>query len=50
MSHSFARLNAHRPPVHGRHDEQEGAVARRRYRRAIMALTRSGLPFLVGGA
>ena len=50
MSDSLARLNSGRPPVRGAHVEQEGAAARRRYRRALMALTRSGLPFLVGGA
>ena len=50
MSDSLARLYSGRPPVRGAHVEQEGAAARRRYRRALMALTRSALPFLVGGA
>lgn len=49
MSDSLARLYSGRPPVRAQ-VEQEGAAARRRYRRALMALTRSGLPFLVGGA
>jgi hypothetical protein len=49
-SQSLARLGPRRPAVRGERVEQEGAAARRRYRRAIMALTRSGYPFLVGGA
>ena len=49
-SQSLARLGPRRPAVRGERVEQEGGAARRRYRRAIMALTRSGSPFLVGGA
>lgn len=51
MTQSLAQIGSF-PPVRSGdgHVEQEGAAARRRYRRAIMALTRSGFPFLVGGA
>jgi hypothetical protein len=50
MTHALAQFNGVPGPRSRRRPAQETAAARRRYRRALLALTRSGLPFQVGGA
>jgi hypothetical protein len=50
MSHVLAHSGIVSMPTRRRRQAQETAAARRRYRRALVTLARSGLPFLVGGA
>jgi hypothetical protein len=50
MSQVLAQSLSVPRPIRRRRQAQETAAARRRYRRALVTLARSGLPFLVGGA